>query len=277
MAASSHGRIRRKETEIQVRGSVFHRLKAALAHPLTRELSIDDPETTFLRAEIIRQKTLLRRIYHAWYSLLIAHIPSGKGQVAEIGSGAGFLKEYCVTAITSEVFHSVHVDMVYDAAAMPFKSETLRSLLLVDVLHHIPEPTAFFFEAARCVRGGGRCLMIEPWNTGWSRWVYRRLHHEPFDVSGGWTIPPSGPLSGANGALPWILFERDRNIFSEKFPEWNISSIQPMMPLTYLLSGGISLRSPFPGAAYPFFRRMERSFGLEEKAAMFALIILDRR
>jgi SAM-dependent methyltransferase len=276
MAASSHGRIRRKEAEIQVRGFVFNRLKAALAHPLTKELSIDNPETTFLRAEIIRQKAFLRRIYQTWYSLLIEHIPSGNGRIAEIGSGAGFLKEYCVTAITSEVFHSVHVDMVYDATAMPFKNGTLRSLLLVDVLHHIPEPAAFFSEAARCVRSGGRCLMVEPWNTGWSRWVYKHLHHEPFDVNGDWTIPFKGPLSGANGALPWILFERDHEIFSTRFPEWRISIIIPMMPLVYLLSGGVSLRSIFPAWSYPFIRRAETAFGFEEKAAMFALIILDR-
>jgi SAM-dependent methyltransferase len=255
---------------------VFDRVKAALAHPLTKELSIDDPETTVLRAEIIRQKAFLRRIYQSWYRLLIENIPAGDGQVAEIGSGAGFLKELYSTAITSEVFHSVNIDIVYNAISMPFKAGSLRSLLLVDVLHHIHDPGAFFSEAMRCVKSGGRCLMVEPWNTGWSRWIYKQLHHEPFDVNGEWTIPISGPLSGANGALPWILFERDREIFSRRFPEWRISGITPMMPLVYLLSGGISLRSIFPAWTYPLFRKGETSVGFEKKAAMFALIILDR-
>jgi len=255
---------------------VFDRVKAALAHPLTKELSIDDPETTVLRAEIIRQKAFLRRIYQSWYRLLIENIPAGDGQVAEIGSGAGFLKELYSAAITSEVFHSVNIDIVYNAISMPFKAGSLRSLLLVDVLHHIPDPGAFFSEAMRCVKSGGRCLMVEPWNTGWSRWIYKQLHHEPFDVNGEWTIPISGPLSGANGALPWILFERDREIFSRRFPEWRISGITPMMPLVYLLSGGISLRSIFPAWTYPLFRKGETSVGFEKKAAMFALIILDR-
>ena len=276
MVASQNGCIRGKTTKIQVRSPVFNRLKAALAHPLTRNMSIDDPETTVLRAEIVREKAFLRRIYQTWYRLLIENIPSGEGQIAEIGSGAGFLKELYPRAITSEVFHSLDVNVVYDATSMPFKAGKLRALLLVDVLHHIPDPTAFFSEATRCVKSGGRCLMVEPWNTGWSRWVYKRLHHEPFDVSGEWTIPCTGPLSGANGALPWILFERDHEIFSRRFPKWRISRITPIMPLVYLLSGGVSLRSIFPAWTYPFIRRAETSFGLEEKAAMFALIILDR-
>jgi SAM-dependent methyltransferase len=255
---------------------VFDRLKAALAHPLTRDISIDDPETTILRTEIIREKVFLRRIYKTWYRLLVENIPAGEGQVAEIGSGAGFLKELYSTAITSEVFYSVNIDIVYNAISMPFKAGSLRSLLLIDVLHHVPDPGAFFSEATRCVKSGGRCLMVEPWNTGWSRWIYNHLHHEPFDENGEWTIPISGPLSGANGALPWILFERDLEIFSMRFPEWRISSITPMMPLVYLLSGGVSLRSIFPDWTYPLFRRCETLFGFEKKAAMFALIILDR-
>ena len=255
---------------------MFDRLKTALAHPLTRNLSIDDPETTVFRAEIIREKAFLRRIYETWYRLLIENIPIGDGQVAEIGAGAGFLKELYPAAITSEVFHSVNIDIVYNALSIPFKAGALRSLLLVDVLHHIPDPSAFFSEATRCVKSGGRCLMVEPWNTGWSRWVYTHLHHEPFDLNGGWAIPFTGPLSGANGALPWILFGRDREIFSRRFPEWRISGITPMMPLVYPLSGGISLRSFLPAWTYPLFRRIETSSGFEKKAAMFALIILDR-
>ncbi len=276
MATSQDGCICSTATKIQVRCLVFNRLKAALAHPLTRDLSIDDPETTDLRAEIIREKAFLRRIYQTWYRLLIENIPAGEGQVAEIGSGAGFLKELYSTAITSEVFYSVNIDIVYNAISMPFKAESLRSLLLVDVLHHIPDPGAFFSEAMRCVKSGGRCLMVEPWNTGWSRLIYSHLHHESFDVNGEWIIPITGPLSGANGALPWILFERDQKIFSRRFPEWRISGITPMMPLVYLLSGGVSLRSIFPDWTYPLFRRGETSFGFEKKAAMFALIILDR-
>ena len=83
---------------------------------------------------------------------------------------------------------------------------------MTNVLHHLPQPGRFFDEAAGCVRPGGVVAMVEPWNTAWSRWVYRHhLHHETFlPAAADWEVPRGGPLSAANGALPWILFARDR-------------------------------------------------------------------
>ena len=73
--------------------------------------------------------------------------------------------------------------------------------------------------------------MIEPWVTPWSRLIYTKLHHEPFNPeSEKWDFPSSGPLSGANGALPWIVFCRDRHLFEERYPQWEIVTIKPMMP-----------------------------------------------
>ena len=248
-----------------------------LAHPLTRGMSVDDPRTTELRAQIIREKGFLRQIYVAWYRLLLESVPHGDGAILEIGCGGGFLKEMLPEIIASEVFPTPRADIVLDGRLLPFGANSLKAVLMVDVLHHVPEPAVFLREASRCVRPGGACLMIEPWNTGWARWVYRHLHHEPFEPNGGWTIPSSGPLSGANGALPWILFERDRNIFREQFPEWRISSIRALMPFVYLASGGVATRSLLPSWAYKVLRGVEQFFpGFDRVAGMFAFIALER-
>jgi SAM-dependent methyltransferase len=117
----------------------------------------------------------------------------------------------CSELITSEVFSCPGVDVVLSALDLPFAVETVRGIVMIDVLHHLPKPRPLSGEAARCVRPGGVIAMIEPRVTPWSRWVYSRLHHEPFDLDvAEWEFPPSGPLSGANGALPYILFVRDR-------------------------------------------------------------------
>ena len=90
--------------------------------------------------------------------------------------------------------------------------------------------------------------MIEPWVTPWSRLVYTKLHYEPFDPEmAHWEFPESGPLSGANNALPWILFVRDRDQFEREFPMWSIQSMRPMMPIRYLVSGGVGFRALMPG------------------------------
>jgi hypothetical protein len=116
--------------------------------------------------------------------------------------------------------------------------------------------------------------MIEPWWTPWSEWVYTHLHSEPFSPGSEWGIPNTGPLSGANGALPWIVFHRDRALFETRFPQWHLKNIEPMMPFSYLLSGGVSMRSLMPGWTYRSVRAVERM--LDQKClAMFALIELE--
>ena len=92
-----------------------------------------------------------------------------------------------------------------------------------------------------------------------------------------WTFAESGPLSGANGALPWIVFERDRGAFLDEFPQWRIESIRPGMPLRYLLSGGVSLRSFMPGWTFTAWRGLEAALEPWMRSlAMFATIVMRR-
>jgi len=254
-------------------------LKSLLAHPLTRGLDLDDPRTTALRRRIIQEKTFLRQIYQEWYSILASDLPAGAGAAIELGSGAGFLRDFVPNLITSEVFGCVGVDIVLSGLDLPIKPASLRAIVMVDVLHHLPQARGFFREAARCVRPGGVVAMIEPWVTPWSRLVYTRMHHEPFDPEApAWEFPASGPLSGANGALPHILFARDRAQFEREFPMWRIRTIEPMMPFCYLVSGGVSMRGLMPGWSFSWWRGLEKLLHpLTGELAMFAHIVLQKR
>ena len=121
--------------------------------------------------------------------------------------------------------------------------------------------------------------MIEPWVSTWSRLIYQNLHHEPFDPKArDWTIPDTGPLSGANGALPWIIFQRDRQVFEAEFPELNIANVRPFMPYRYLVSGGVSMRQLMPSMAFRFWIKLESwALSRPDRWSMFALIHLTRR
>lgn len=256
----------------------MNRLKRWLEHPLTRGLDIDDPRTTHLRRRILQQKPFLRRVYEEWYRALAAALPPPPGAVLELGSGAGFLGDFVPGLMRSEVFYSPGIDAVLDGLALPFAAESLRGIAMTNVLHHLPRPVRFFAEAARCVRPGGVVAMIEPWVTSWSRRVYPRFHHEPFlPAAEEWEIPAGGPLSGANGALPWILFARDRERFEREAAGWRVRSIEPVMPFLYLASGGISCRSLAPAASFPLWRGFERALRpLRNRLAMFAHVVLER-
>jgi SAM-dependent methyltransferase len=254
-------------------------IRFLLAHPLTRGLDIDDPQTTEIRRQIIREKSFLRQIYQEWYTAIASKLSTRDGPVLELGSGAGFLKDFVPDLITSEVFHCRGIDVVLNGTELPFAHRALQAIVMIDVFHHIPQPRSFFTEAARCVRPGGFVLMIEPWLTVWSQLIYTRLHHEPFQPEAErWEFPSTGPLSGANGALPHIVFARDRTQFEREFPMWQIHGIEPMMPFCYLVSGGVSLRSLMPGWSFRLWRGLETLLHPAiNNLAMFAQILLIRQ
>lgn len=249
-----------------------------LAHPLTRGLDLDDPRTTELRRQIILSKPFLRRVYADWFDHLLGWVAPSSRRILEIGSGASLSTQFFPTLITSDVFRLPWISLVLNGLHLPFGAETLDAVVMINTFHHIPDPARFLNEAARCLRSGGCVCMIEPWVTPWSRFVYTRLHHEPFDPSAqSWLLPETGPLSSANGALPWIVFERDKRTLSSEVQGWHAPEIKPIMPFRYLLSGGVSMRSLMPGWTYPFWSGLERLLQpLCNSLAMFAAIRLEK-
>lgn len=249
-----------------------------LVHPSTAGLDPAEPENFPCYEQIIRHKKFLHRLYREWYDLILPALPSGAGPVLELGSGAGFLKEFLPGLITSDIILNPLVQMVLDGQALPFRKGSLRAIVMVNVLHHIPQPRILFAEAGRCCRSGGALVFIEPWNTPWSCLVYNRWHHEPFDPkTPGWEFPPRGPLSAANQAMPWIIFDRDRPQFKRDFPEWEIEEVRPLMPFRYLFSGGLTWRALAPAWSFGLLRGLEHALNPWIKTlAMFAKIVLRR-
>jgi SAM-dependent methyltransferase len=253
-------------------------LRQLLAHPLTHGLNPDDPRTTALRRQVIRQNGFLTDLYRDWYRQVAAALPPGPGPVLEIGSGAGFMAEHVPGLLTSDVFPCPGVSLVMDALQMPLADGCLRGIAMTDVLHHLPRVRAFLAEATRCLRPGGRIVMVEPWVTPWSRLIYGHLHHEPFRPdAGAWEFPEGGPLSSANGALPWIVFHRDRSVFEREFPMLRVASVTPHTPFRYLVSGGVSMRPLMPRWATGPWRGAEAAASPAIGwVAMFATIVIER-
>ena len=249
-------------------------LRRLLAHPLTASLDLDDPATTELRKQIILSKPFLKAIYDEWYAILVRALPSGEGHVLELGSGAGYMAHFLPGLITSEVFCCSGVRLVANGRRLPIADGALRAILMTNVLHHIPNVREFFREALRCLRPHGKILMIEPWVTPWSRFVYARFHHEPFDPeTPDWSFAGAGPLSSANGALPWIIFDRDREKFRAEFPGLLIEQLRPFMAFRYLVSGGVAMRNLIPGFTHSLWARLERALDSQmSRLGMFAFI-----
>jgi len=250
-----------------------------LGHPLTRGLTLDDPSLLFLRRKIIQKNNFLFHIYQDWYRLITSNLLDMPGHILELGSGAGYLNKIIPNLITSDIVYCSLVDILVDGQNLPFADNVLSAIVMTNVFHHIPNVHYFLEEAIRCLSSQGRILMIEPWYSKWSKFVYQRLHHEPFSPDEKkWDFPLRGPLSSANSALPWIVFQRDLRKFKHDFPLLRINKIQLGFPFRYLVSGGVSFRSLMPGWSTGFWRKFEKLFETKiENWAMFALISIDRK
>jgi hypothetical protein len=73
-----------------------------------------------------------------------------------------------------------------------------------------------------------------------------------------WDVPTVGPMNGANQALSYIVFERDRAEFERCFPDLSIVHHEICGNyLGYLLSGGLNFRQLLPNWGTPLLPMMQ--------------------
>jgi len=238
---------------------------------------LDIPSRTLLHGKIIQQKAFLKALYIDFYGEFKRNAGGG-GLFVELGSGGGFIKEIIPGVVTSDILRLPGVDRCFSALNMPFESGSVDAFFMIDVLHHINDSRSFFKETDRCLKAGGKIIMIEPANTLWSRLVWSRFHHEEFDVKSGWGFEEKGALTAANSAIPWIIFFRDRKLFEKKYPGLKIIKLKPHTPFRYLISGGLSYRQLLPSFTYKWVANLELLLSAFNKfIGMFYTIELAKR
>jgi SAM-dependent methyltransferase len=213
---------------------------------------LDDPSRYLELRSRIHGKYALSALYrevYAAYAACVARCPPG-GRVLEIGSGAGFAADCVPGLIASDILAYANLDLVLDARQLPFAAGALRAIVMFNVFHHIPDVGALLAECERVLRPGGRVLIVDQHPGVIGGPILRYVHHEPFRPDAEWTFESSGPLSGANGALCWIVFQRDRATFAQRFPGLAIARYQPHTPLRYWLSGGLKRWTLLPRILY---------------------------
>lgn len=242
-------------------------------------INMDDCSLTLLHKQILMEKKFLRKVYESFYRDLMSHVQYYEnGTFIELGSGAGFIKQMYPKIQTSDVLDLPDLDRIFDATKMPFKNNSVDAIVLINVLHHIKNIELFFAEVTRVLKETGRIVMIEPANTLWSRFVYTRFHHEVFDPNADWQVEGSRHLLDGNDALAWIIFNRDKEQFQKKYPELNIIKIYNHTPVSYLISGGFTLKQLLPSCMYVPVRCIESLFQFAGSlTGMFQTIVLERR
>ena len=223
--------------------------------------ALDNPNRIEEIRRVIAAKPALRQFYgevYAKYAASLAACPEA-GLAGELGSGGGFAQALISELVATDVLPYEGVDRVVEATRMPFTDGSVRFFAMLNVFHDIPDVEAFLREATRCLAPGGRLLMIDQ-HPGWiSTPVFRHLHHEPFRTDAdSWSFDSTGPLSGANGALAWIVFVRDRGRFDREFRELQVLRYRPFAPLRYWLAGGLKSWCLLPQAAWGLATSLDR-------------------
>ena len=225
-------------------------------------MDLESPQRLEHLRNTLARKPALRSFYAEVYGKFAACLErcGTWGEVLELGSGGGFLRELLPQATTSDVIAYADVDEVIDARRLPRPDASLRAILMFDVFHHIPDVERFLAEAQRCLVPGGRLFMVEPHPGFLSTPILKYVHHEAFDARvGDWAFHSTGPLSSANQALPWVVFQRDRQRVAERFPQLRLERYEPHSPLRYWLSGGLKPWSLLPGWAFGTATRLDRA------------------
>jgi SAM-dependent methyltransferase len=181
--------------------------------------------------------------------------------VLEIGSGVSPLSNIYPSVLTSDVLKLDYLDYRFDCHRIdrfePVADGSLDVITLTNVLHHLKRPIEFLNKAAKKLKPRGMIIATEPYFSLLSTLIYKYLHHEPVDFS---VQKPElaevpGPLSSANGPLPWLIFERPewRKELERQF-KFEHGRFRPFTSISYFATGGISHRIPLPGAIYrPLF------------------------
>ena len=259
-------------------------LRGLLVPPELEALDVDDPRRIELHASMLHRKPMLgevfRECHRAFMERDLRHF-GATGTRVELGAGVSPVRDTFPDVLATDVVPAPGLDRVIDALDMDLESGSVRALYGQNCFHHFPDPARFLAEAERVVAPSGGVILIEPYHGPFASLLYQRLFaSEDFDKRmPGWTSAASGPMTGANQAMSYIVFERDREEFERRFPGLELVSAEPLPNyVRYLLSGGLNFRQLVPDGATGLIKRIE--WLLRPALGMLALhqiIVLRRR
>lgn len=234
-----------------------------LREPLITDLDVDGEERIRLHGEIINRKPMIREVFRETHALMLGiaeQFRSVPGVRIELGAGVAPIRNLAPDVAATDVVAGAHLDRTLDAESMDLPDESVSVFFAQNTFHHFPHPRLFFAEIQRTLAPGGGVILLEPYYGPVASFVFKRLFStEGFDKHfPEWETPTTGPMNGANQALSYIVFVRDRLRLESEFPELRIEEMR-VVPnyLKYLLSGGLNFRQLVPNFMVPVVGGME--------------------
>lgn len=204
-----------------------------------------------------------------------------QGLEVELGAGIAPMRNSYPEVLATDIVATETLDMALDAEAMRLDDQSVRAFYGQNCFHHFPHPERFFTELERTLKIGGGAILIEPFHGPFAAFLYKRLFRsEGFDKHfPSWETPSTGPMNGANQALSYIVFVRDRQAFERKHPGLEIVHQEICGNyLRYLISGGLNFRQLLPDALIPVLKVVEKLlYPVRRLMALHHIVVIRRR
>lgn len=260
-------------------------LQRLLAAPGTAGLDLEGPERLVVHKRILAGKPMLGEVFREDHELVMdvdrRTFGSTPGLRVELGAGVAPVSMSFPEVLATDVVDGPGIDRVLDAQAMDLADSSVRALYGQNCFHHFPDPLRFLTEAERVLAPGGGVVLIEPYHGPAASLLYERLFaSESFDKHmPGWQSDATGSMQGANQALSYIVFVRDRSVFERELPGLELIRSEPLDNwVRYLLSGGLNFRQLVPSRSAGLLKALERLLHPARRAlALHQLIVLRRR
>jgi SAM-dependent methyltransferase len=255
-----------------------------LREPGADGLDLDGAARLEWHRSVLARKRMTREVFlecHALLCSLDKRYLTGEGIAIEVGAGAAPMHDSYPAVLSADVVYAPHLDCVLDAQRMGLRARSVRVLYAQNAFHHFPEPERFFVELERVLSPGGGAILLDPFYGPAATFLFKRLFRsEGFDKTfPAWETPAAGPMNGANQALSYVIFVRDRGRFEARFPSLRIVHDEPVGNyLRYLVSGGLNFRQLLPDGATAALRLVESVLSpLQRVLALHHVIVLKKR
>lgn len=222
-----------------------------------KDMNVDGGDRLLIHSQILARKPMLQAVFnsfHHTFESLDRRFLTASGLRVELGAGVAPIRDSYPDVLATDIVHGPHLDRVVNAEEMDFPDRSVRAIFGQNCFHHFPHPDRFFNELLRVLPEGGGCILLEPYYGPAAAFTFKRLFStEGYDKKfPSWETPVAGPMNGANQALSYIVFKRDRKMFEQKFPQLRIVHEEVCNNyLPYLLSGGLNFRQLWPDGALP--------------------------
>lgn len=175
--------------------------------------------------------------------------------VVELGGGAGFIREFYPKVISTDILPFPESNLQCDATRLPFRKDSIGCFIGVAFFHHCTRPADLIGEVFNALKPGGYLVIVDPYISVLSRWIYRYATDEDVDLNECPLDPrpdnPVNPLLDANVARATLVFMRQRDRYQEMFPQFPIVRLECMNLFRHIPAGSCVQKFPMAPCFYP--------------------------